>query len=128
VQVLILALGACLVISGEATAGVMIASDVPLLGRALAPVELIVGSWRVLAEGRAAYRAPDETDRQRSTQPRRMTLPAPRGELQASKPVLSARGQRSEHASTASRSDHAAGEALAIIGRAVPASRRWSAS
>src|SRR5204862_254273 len=52
VQVMILALGAYLVISGEATAGVMIATTT-LLGRALAPVELIVGSWRVLAAQRA---------------------------------------------------------------------------
>jgi ABC-type dipeptide/oligopeptide/nickel transport system permease component len=48
VQVMMLALGAWLVINGEATAGVMIATST-LLGRALAPVEQIVGSWRILA-------------------------------------------------------------------------------
>ena len=48
-----LALGAYLVITHEATAGIMVATTI-LLGRALAPVEQIVGSWRVLAEGRAA--------------------------------------------------------------------------
>ena len=55
VQVMMMALGAWLVISGDATAGVMIATTT-LLGRALAPVEQVVGSWRILAEGRAAFR------------------------------------------------------------------------
>ena len=53
IQIAVLALGAYLVITHEATAGVMVATTI-LLGRALAPVEQVVGSWRVLAEGRAA--------------------------------------------------------------------------
>ena len=57
VQVVMLALGAWLVIRGEATPGMMIATTI-LLGRALAPVEQVVGSWRVLAEGRAALPPP----------------------------------------------------------------------
>ena len=82
VQVLMLGLGAWLVIKGEATAGVMIATTT-LLGRALAPVEQMIGSWRVLAEGRAAYgrlgRMLDLAD----TVPMPMALPAPTGRLSA---------------------------------------------
>ena len=54
VQAFMLALGAYLVIRGEASSGVMIATTT-LLGRALAPVEQVVASWRILAEGRGAY-------------------------------------------------------------------------
>ena len=53
IQILLLALGAWLVISQEASAGIMIATTV-LLGRAIQPVEQLVGSWRALADGRAA--------------------------------------------------------------------------
>jgi PrtD family type I secretion system ABC transporter len=114
VQVLILALGAYLVINGEATAGVMIATTT-LLGRALAPVEQIVGSWRVLAEGRAAYRRLAELLGQAAAQAPRMSLPAPRGDLQASN--LFFRPAGSERTVLANVSlELNAGEALAIIG------------
>jgi PrtD family type I secretion system ABC transporter len=114
VQVLILALGAYLVIQGEASAGVMIATTT-LLGRALAPVEQIVGSWRVLAEGRAAYRRLSELLAGIAAQPARMSLPAPRGELQASNLFFrSAGGDRTILANVSL--DLKAGEALAIIG------------
>ncbi len=82
VQVLMQALGAYLVISGDATAGVMVASTI-LLGRALAPVEQIVGSWRVLAEGRLAFRRLRDLLGAADSQPARMALPAPTGRLQA---------------------------------------------
>lgn len=82
VQVLMQALGAYLVISGDATAGVMVASTI-LLGRALAPVEQIVGSWRVLAEGRLAFRRLRDLLGAAESQPARMSLPAPTGRLYA---------------------------------------------
>ena len=55
ISILMLALGAWLVLTGQASPGVMIATTV-LLGRAVAPVEQLVGSWRMLADARAAYR------------------------------------------------------------------------
>jgi PrtD family type I secretion system ABC transporter len=82
VQVLILALGAWLVINGEATAGVMIATTT-LLGRALAPVEQIVGSWKLLAESRGAFARVSALLADSAAQPERLPLPAPRGALQA---------------------------------------------
>ncbi len=54
VQVVMLATAAWLVIEQKATPGVMIAVTV-ILGRALAPVELLIGQWRGLAEARAAW-------------------------------------------------------------------------
>jgi PrtD family type I secretion system ABC transporter len=55
VQVLMLAAGAWLVIREGATPGVMIATTI-ILGRALAPVEQLIGGWQSLAEARLAHR------------------------------------------------------------------------
>src|SRR6185503_11413016 len=82
VQVLMLALGAWLVINGEATAGVMIATTT-LLGRALAPVEQVVGSWKLLAESRSAFGRVATLLADDAAQPERLPLPVPRGALQA---------------------------------------------
>lgn len=54
-QSLVLALGAYLVIERETTAGAMFAANI-LLGRALQPVEQVVGSWRSMVSVRGAYR------------------------------------------------------------------------
>jgi PrtD family type I secretion system ABC transporter len=88
-QVLILAVAAWLVIIGEATGGVMIAATI-LLGRALAPVELIVGSWRLIVDGRGAYRRLAELLAAADAQPQRMRLPAPSGHLHAQNLVFRA--------------------------------------
>jgi PrtD family type I secretion system ABC transporter len=53
VQVIVTAVGAYLVITKASTPGVMVATTI-LIGRALAPIEQIVGSWKLLAEGRLA--------------------------------------------------------------------------
>lgn len=116
VQVLMLALGAYLVITGEATAGVMIATTT-LLGRALAPVELVVGSWRSLAEGRAAFcRLSELLGAAEDAQPARMVLPAPSGHLVAHNLMFRAPqgGERMLIAGVSLELD--AGESLAIIG------------
>jgi PrtD family type I secretion system ABC transporter len=82
VQVLLQALGAYLVITGEGTPGILVACTI-LLGRALAPVEQVVGSWRVLAEGRLAFSRLSELLGPAERQPERMALPAPSGRLHA---------------------------------------------
>lgn len=114
VQVLIQALGAYLVITGEATPGVMVASTI-LLGRALAPVEQIVGSWRSLAEGRLAFRRLDSLLGAAGREPERMTLPAPTGNLQAQGVVY--RAPQSERVILGGVSlSLEPGESLAIVG------------
>ena len=82
VQVLLQALGAYLVITGEGTPGILVACTI-LLGRALAPVEQVVGSWRALAEGRLAFARLSEALGAAERQPQRMALPAPKGRLHA---------------------------------------------
>jgi len=114
VQVLMQALGAYLVITGEGTAGILVATTI-LLGKALSPVEQIVGSWRVLAEGRLAYARTSALLATVDNQPERMKLPAPTGRLQASGLVF--RPPRSERMILAGVSlSLEPGEAMAIVG------------
>jgi PrtD family type I secretion system ABC transporter len=114
VQAGMLGLGAWLVIHGEATAGIMIATTT-LLGRALAPVEQVVGSWRVLADGRAALSRLRELLARSAAQPERMALPAPSGALSAQGLVFRApNSERLILAGVSLQLD--AGQALAVIG------------
>jgi len=114
VQILMQALGAYLVISGEGTPGILVATTV-LLGRALSPVEQVVGSWRTLAEARLGFARLSELLGAAGEQPERMKLPAPSGKLQAQGLVY--RPPQSERmilAGIAFSLDP--GESLAIIG------------
>jgi PrtD family type I secretion system ABC transporter len=87
IQIAVLALGAYLVITDKASAGIMVATTI-LLGRALAPVEQVVGSWRVLAEGRAAWARIGQLLAAAAQEPERMQLPDPKGALLAQNIVL----------------------------------------
>ena len=91
VQVAMLAIGAALVIEGHVTPGAMIACTL-LLGRALAPVEQIVASWKVLAEGRCAWKRLAALLEAQETQPPRMPLPEPRGSVGVHQVVYRASG------------------------------------
>jgi len=77
-QIGILSLGAWLVILGETTAGAMIAASI-LMGRALAPVEQAIGTWKLMIAARNAYeRVKKQLDETMPTAPA-MPLPAPKG-------------------------------------------------
>lgn len=114
VQVMMMSIGAYLVLTQAASAGVMIATTV-LLGRALQPVEQIVGSWRVLNEARSAYRRLRDLCAHFGKEEPRMSLPRPAGRLRVD--GVSFRPPGTEKLSLSGVSLHlAAGEALAIIG------------
>jgi PrtD family type I secretion system ABC transporter len=114
VQILLQSLGAYLVITGEGTPGIMVATTI-LLGKALSPVEQVVGSWRVLAEGRLAYGRISALLGAMDKEPERMKLPAPTGRLQANGLVY--RPPRSERMILGGVSlNLEPGESLAIIG------------
>lgn len=55
IQVCMMGLGVWLVIHEKITPGVMIASTI-LLGRAMAPVESLIGNWQALVAARSAWR------------------------------------------------------------------------
>jgi PrtD family type I secretion system ABC transporter len=80
IQVMMLAVGAYLVITRQATPGIMIAATL-LLGRALAPVEQLVSSWRMLVEGWLAWRRIARLPSSLETTAEPMSLPRPVGHL-----------------------------------------------
>ena len=80
IQIAMLAAGAWLVIEQQATAGVMIAATI-LLGRALAPVEMLLAGWRSVVEASGAWRRVKSMMAD-SEQPAQMQLPAPSGKLE----------------------------------------------
>jgi PrtD family type I secretion system ABC transporter len=79
-QVAILCVGAYLVIDEQVTAGVMIASSI-VMGRALAPVETAIGSWRGFVQAKSAYARLADAMRREPADAERMTLPVPKGQI-----------------------------------------------
>lgn len=80
VQSLILGLGAYLAIHREITPGLVIAGSI-LLGRALAPLDLMISTWRGFSQARAAYQRLDELLSAAPYREPPMPLPTPRGEI-----------------------------------------------
>lgn len=78
-QVLIFGVGAYLVLQNQATAGIIIASSI-IMGRALAPVEQAIGTWRQTVDARGAYKRLDAL-LQTATEEESMELPTPQGKL-----------------------------------------------
>jgi ATP-binding cassette subfamily C exporter for protease/lipase len=80
VQSLILGLAALLAIRGEVTAGVMIAASI-LVGRAMQPVEQIIGVSKQWASTLSAYKRLDVLLLENPKRPEKMSLPRPDGRL-----------------------------------------------
>lgn len=74
----ILGLGAYLVIEGQSTPGIMIAASI-LMGRALAPVEMLIGSWKGFISAKASYERLLELLSQFPIRNEGMSLPRPKG-------------------------------------------------
>jgi ATP-binding cassette subfamily C protein EexD len=82
VQSLILGVGAYLVIQQEITPGLMIAGSI-LLGRALAPIDQMIGAWKGFVMARSQYNRLNELLEKAPLTPERMSLPTPTGVISA---------------------------------------------
>lgn len=79
-QSLVLGIGALLAIERLVSPGTMFASNF-LLGKALQPIEQIVGSWRNIVAARVAYLRVRDLMASELVQPELMALPRPQGQL-----------------------------------------------
>lgn len=89
----ILALGAFLVIQGEATAGVIIAGSI-LTSRALAPVELAIAHWKGFVGARQSWARLDKLLTSLPSDPQPLELPAPKSRLDVQSVSITAPGGR----------------------------------
>lgn len=79
-QSLVLGLGALLAVQGSITPGMMIAASI-LMGRALAPIEALIGVWKQWSGARLAWQRLDALLAAHPPRPPAMALPPPRGHL-----------------------------------------------
>ncbi len=75
-QSLVLGHGAFLAIKGQISAGAIIAASI-MSTRALAPIDLAIGSWKPFVAARDAYRALDDLLRRAEPETKPFELPAP---------------------------------------------------
>ncbi|HJR29394.1 MAG TPA: ATP-binding cassette domain-containing protein, partial [Pseudomonas sp.] len=73
--------------------GMVFAGSV-LLGRALAPIDLIIGSWKGFIAARSQYRRLNDILDKQQAQPERMSLPAPQGHVQVENLIVAAPGSK----------------------------------
>ncbi|WP_270937320.1 type I secretion system permease/ATPase [Falsiroseomonas oryzae] len=114
VQVAVLGVGALLVLEQSLTAGASIAASI-IMGRALAPVEQMIGGWKQLVQARAAYRRLLGFLALPRLRPPGMALPEPTGRMAAERVTFGFPGQPVAIIKGVSFS-LAAGESLAVIG------------
>ena len=113
-QSLVLGVGAYLVIMQEITPGLMIAGSI-LLGRALAPLDLMVGSWKGFVSARGMYSRLNKLLLELPKEKESMSLPPPEGKITVDKLMVGAPGSGTPILSGIDFSLEA-GETLGIIG------------
>jgi ATP-binding cassette subfamily C protein EexD len=86
-QSLILGLGAYLVIEREISPGLMIAGSI-LMGRALAPVDMIIGTWKGFISARDQYERLNDILLKIPADKDHMQLPDPKGNIQLENAVV----------------------------------------
>ena len=86
-QSLMLGLGGYLAITMEVSPGMMIAGSI-IMGRALAPIDLIINSWKGFSGARSSYRRIDALLEEFPKNKEYMKLPAPKGALSVENVVV----------------------------------------
>lgn len=113
-QSLLLGVGAYLALRQEISPGMMIAGSL-LLGRALAPIDMLVGSWKGFSLARAQYDRLSELLEKIPATDKPMSLPAPRGTLKVEQISIVPPGTRAAVVRGVNF-ELAAGESLGIVG------------
>ena len=113
-QSAILALGTWVVLRGELTGGAMIAGSI-LLGRALAPVEQLVGHWPQYQKALSGWRELGKLLAAMPPEPPRMALPRPEPSLQVQDLIVVPPGETQPTLRGVSFAA-GAGDAIAVIG------------
>lgn len=113
-QSMMLGLGAYLAIQQEISPGMIIAGSI-LMGRALAPLDLLIGSWKGFSGARTAYDRLQELLRGYYKESNPMPLPAPKGNLGVEGIVVVPPGAQ-QPAVRGVGFQLAAGEMLAVVG------------
>ena len=113
-QIAILGVGAYLVLDNKLTAGSMVAASI-IMGRALAPVEQAIGTWKNVVAAREAWKRLVELFQQPLLHGRAIPLPKPKGEVSASNVRYTPRGAQNP-VLRGINFQLPAGEALAVIG------------
>lgn len=113
-QVAILGTGGYLSIIQESTPGAMIAASI-IMGRALAPVEMVVAQWKMFLAARSAYERITQLLSIVPDQAERMRLPAPQGHLTVQSIVVAPPGAQ-RPVLNGITFDLPAGSALGLIG------------
>lgn len=93
VQSLVLGLGAYLAVQQEISPGLMIAGSI-LLGRALGPIDQMIGVWKQFVGARSQYGRLNELLGKVAEDPERMSLPAPTGEIRVEQVMVAPPGSR----------------------------------
>jgi ATP-binding cassette subfamily C protein EexD len=92
-QSLMLGIGAYLAIQGQISGGAVIAGSL-LLGRALAPINQLIGSWKSFVNARESYDRLNRLLALLPAIPPPMPLPAPQGHIQFADAVVTPAGAR----------------------------------
>lgn len=114
IQSAMLGLGAYLVLRGEVTAGAMIAASI-LMGRALAPIEQIVGQSALFQRAREAWRNLSRLLGEVPEERLRTALPRPKGQLDVEQISVVPPGEKMASLRMVSFS-MAPGQAVGVIG------------
>ena len=113
-QSLLLGLGALLALRQEISPGMMIAGSL-LLGRALAPIDMLVGTWKGFTLARGQYYRLGQLLNQIPKDADTMSLPAPTGKLSAEQVMVVPPGSKNIVVRGVNMELNA-GEALGIVG------------
>lgn len=113
-QMAVLGTGAYLVVTNEASPGIMIAASI-LMGRAMAPVEQAIGTWKATIGARAAYKRLVVVAGRRLEAMPVLPLPRPNGRFEAENITLVLR-HSGEYILKGINFQLKPGEALALIG------------